>query len=71
MRRTHRVVTPRSEQQSASAVQASPTRAKQAETQVPDGEQACPERQEPHEPVPQLLGPQLRPAQVGVQVGVH
>lgn len=71
VRRTHRVVTPRSEQQSASAVQASPTRAKQAETQVPDGEQAWPERQEPHEPVPQLLGPQLRPAQVGVQVGVH
>jgi hypothetical protein len=71
VRRTQRVVTPRSAQQSASVAQVSPTWAKQAETQVPDGEQAWPPRQVPHEPVPQLSGPQLRPAQVGVQVGVH
>jgi hypothetical protein len=69
--RTQRVVTPRSAQQSPSAVQASPTLAMQAETQVPDAEHAWPERHEPQVPVPQLLGPQLRPAQVGVQVGVQ
>lgn len=69
--RTQRVVLPRSGQQSASTRQADPTAAKHADAQVPAGEHDCPARQAPHEPVPQLFGPQLRPAQVGVQVGVQ
>lgn len=68
---THRVVTPRSAQQSASDVQVSPGRAKQVAVHVPLGEHACPAAQVPHDPVPQLFGPQLRPPQLGVQVGVQ
>jgi len=64
-------VMPPSAQQSESMSHGSPGAAKHVDWQTPDGEHDWPAAQVPHDPVPQLLRPQLRPAQVGTHVGVQ